>query len=491
MHFVAALDDVPEMRGVLGLFEGVVTGAADGYGRMADKPAATLLHLGPGLGNGVANLHNARKAKTPIVNIVGDHATYHKQYDAQLESDIESIARNVSPSFVRWCKEPAHVGEDAVETVRAAYGPPGQVATLILPADVSWTEGATSAPGATRPTRREPSSENVELVAKALRSGEPTGILVGGSACRRAALELVARLSASTGCKVLCETFPARLERGAGIPPVERIAYLAEFAMTQLDGLEHLVLVDVKAPVSFFAYPDKASYLVPDGCEVHVLADPSEDAVAALTMLCDAVGASGDGVRASAERPSKPSGALTAQTVCEALGALLPEGAIVSDEGNTSGLFASRATEGAPPHDWLCLTGGAIGQGLPVAVGAAVACPDRRVVALEADGSAMYTLQSLWTMAREGLDVTTIVFANRSYAVLNMELNRVGATSGGAKAKQMLDISRPQIDFVSLAKGVGVPAVRPDDAESFTAELERALNTPGPSLLEAVIPSFM
>lgn len=491
MHFVAALDDVPEMRGILALFEGVVTGAADGYARMADKPAATLLHLGPGLGNGVANLHNARKAKTPIVNIVGDHATYHKQYDAQLESDIEAIARNVSPGFVRWCREPGQVGDDAVETVRAAYGPPGQVATLILPADVSWTDGAVAEAGATPPPRREPSHEAIELVAKVLRSGEPTGILIGGSACRREALELVARLSASTGCKVLCETFPARLERGAGLPPVERIAYLAEFAMTQLDGLEHLVLVDAKAPVSFFAYPDKASYLVPDGCEVHVLADPSEDAIVALSMLCDAVGASGSGVVASASRPGKPSGALTAQTVCEALGALMPENAIVSDEGNTSGLFASRATEGAPPHDWLCLTGGAIGQGLPVAVGAAVACPDRRVIALEADGSAMYTLQSLWTMARESLDVTTIVFANRSYAVLNMELNRVGATSGGAKAKEMLDISRPEIDFVSLAKGVGVPAVRPDDSESFYTELERALNTRGPSLIEAVIPSFM
>jgi acetolactate synthase-1/2/3 large subunit len=491
MHFVAALDDVPEMRGVLGLFEGAVTGAADGYARMADKPAATLLHLGPGLGNGVANLHNARKAKTPIVNIVGDHATYHKQYDAQLESDIEAIARNVSPGFVRWCKEPAHVGEDAVETVRAAYGPPGQVATLILPADVSWTDGATPAAGAVPPTRREPSSENVELVAKALRSGEPTGILIGGSACRRDALELVSRLSAATGCKVLCETFPARLERGAGIPGVERIAYLAEFAMTQLDGLAHLVLIDAKAPVSFFAYPEKPSYLVPNGCEVHVLADPSEDAIRALEALCDAVGASGPGAVAEAARPGRPSGALTAQTACEALGALLPEGAIVSDEGNTSGLYASRATDGASPHDWLCLTGGAIGQGLPVAVGAAVACPDRRVVSLEADGSAMYTFQSLWTAAREGLDITTIVFANRSYAVLNMELNRVGASSGGAKAKEMLDISRPEIDFVSLAKGVGVPAVRPDDAGSFYDALAEALRTPGPSLIEAVIPSFM
>jgi acetolactate synthase I/II/III large subunit len=476
---------------VLGLFEGVVSGAADGYARMADKPAATLFHLGPGLGNGVANLHNARKAKTPIVNVVGDHATYHKQYDAQLESDIESIARNVSPNFVRWCKEPAHVGEDAIETVRAAYGPPGQVATLILPADVSWTEGGVAAPGATPPSRNAPSAENVELVAKALRSGEPTGILIGGTACRRDALELVARLSASTGCKILCETFPSRIERGAGIPAVERIAYLAEFAMTQLDGLAHLVLVDAKAPVSFFAYPDKASYLVPDGCEVHVLADPSEDAMAALGALCDAVGASGDGVRPEASRPSRPNGELTAQTVAEAVGALMPEGAIVSDEGNTSGLYATRATEGAPPHDWLCLTGGAIGQGLPAAVGAAVACPDRRVIALEADGSAMYTFQSLWTMAREGLDVTTIIFANRSYAVLNMELGRVGAVGDGPKAKSMLDISRPDIDFVSLAKGLGIPASRPDDAESFTTELERSLSTPGPSLIEAVIPSFM
>ncbi|MEX2395322.1 MAG: acetolactate synthase large subunit, partial [Actinomycetota bacterium] len=266
MHFVAALDAVPEMRGVLGLFEGVVTGAADGYARIADKPAATLLHLGPGLGNGLANLHNARKAKTPIVNIVGDHATYHKRYDAQLESDIETTARNVS-SFIRWSNSPSSVGQDAADSVVAAYGPPGQVATLILPADVSWTEGASVAPGASRPARRDASSEAVEIVAKALRSGAPTAILIGGTACREEALVAASRIANATGCKVLCETFPARLQRGAGIPAVDRIAYLAEFAAMQLDGLEHLIVVDAKAPVSFFAYPDKASYLVPDGCE--------------------------------------------------------------------------------------------------------------------------------------------------------------------------------------------------------------------------------
>lgn len=491
MHFVAALDAVPEMRGVLGLFEGVATGAADGYARMTGTPAATLLHLGPGLGNGLANLHNARKAKTPIVNIVGDHATYHKRFDAQLESDIETVAQNVS-TFVRRTATPEGIGSDAVDAVRAAMGPPGQVATLILPADVSWTEGAKASVGRAVRRQREASSDTIDAIAKILVSGEPTAILIGGTACRERSLELVSRISASTGAKVLCETFPARLERGAGIPAVDRIAYLAEFAAMQLDGLAHLVLVDAKAPVSFFAYPDKASYLVPDGCDVHVLADPSEDAATALESLAEAVGAtSAEPVRQTAERPDRPTGALTAETVCRALGALLPENAIISDEGNTSGLYAAGFTQGAPRHDWLCLTGGAIGQGLPVAVGAAVASPDRKVIAVQADGSAMYTLQAWWTMARESLDVTTILFNNRSYAVLNMELGRVGADAAGPKAKEMLDISRPDLDFVSLARGMGLEASRATTAEEFTDQLERALSSGGPSVVEAVIPSIM
>jgi acetolactate synthase-1/2/3 large subunit len=490
MHFVAALDAVPEMRGVLGLFEGVVTGAADGYARMAGTPAATLLHLGPGLGNGLANLHNARKAKTPVVNVVGDHATYHKRFDAQLESDIETVARNVS-SFVRRSATPQTLAGDAADTVLAAMGPPGEVATLILPADVSWTEGAEPVSRTVTARRREPADATVGSIAKVLRSGEPSAILIGGTACRERPLLAASRIAVSTGVKLLCETFPARIERGAGLPAVDRIAYLAEFASMQLDGLKHLVLVDAKAPVSFFAYPDKASYLVPDGCVVHVLADPSEDAAAALDALADAVGASEKPALQAAERPERPSGALTAETVCAALGALLPDDAIVSDEGNTSGLYASRATAGAPRHDWLCLTGGAIGQGLPVAVGAAVASPGRRVVALEADGSAMYTLQSWWTMARESLDVTTILFNNRSYSVLNMELQRVGATAGGTKAKEMLDLTRPDLDFVSLAKGMGLEASRAEDADAFAAQLERALTSEGPNLIEAIIPSLI
>ncbi|HEY7136881.1 MAG TPA: acetolactate synthase large subunit [Acidimicrobiia bacterium] len=490
MHFVAALDDVTEMRSVLALFEGVATGAADGYARMAGRPAATLLHLGPGLGNGLANLHNARKAFTPLVNIVGDHATYHKQYDAQLESDIETVARNVS-SFVRWSAKPEEVGADAADAVAAALGPPGQVATLVLPADVSWSAGGQVA-DARAPHAPSPVDDaTIGAVAAALRSGEPAALFVGGRACRGELLDTAAAIAAATGAKLLCETFPARLERGAGRPPVERLAYLAELAALQLDGLAHLVLVDAKSPVSFFAYPDKASDLVPDGTRVHVLSRPADDVAGALSGLADALGVEPSSApRQSAARPDRPTGALTAEAACAALGALLPEGAIVSDEGNTAGLFAAGASAGAPPHDWLTLTGGAIGQGLPVAVGAAVACPDRPVVALEADGSALYTLQSWWTMAREGLDVTTVLLNNRSYAILNMELARVGA-AGGERARAMLDLSRPDLDFVSLARGMGLSAARATTADELVTELERALATPGPSVVEAMVPPLL
>ena len=487
MHFVAALDDVPEMRGVLTLFEGVATGAADGYARMAGRPAATLLHLGPGLGNGLANLHNARRARTPVVNIVGDHATYHKEFDAPLESDIEAAASNVS-SWIRRSSSVDTVAADAAEAVAAAFGPPGQVATLILPADVSWSPGASPGPAIPARMRTPVADENVNEVAKVLVSGEPCALLIGGAVVGGKGLEQVSRIARATGAKLYCETFPSRLRRGAGVPPVDRLGYLAEFVVAQLAGLAHLILVDARAPVSFFAYPDKPSVLVPEGGAVHVLAADSEDVDGALGLLADLVAAEEVPVTQPAARPDRPAGELTGETVATALGALLPEGAIVSDEGNTAGLWSSAATAGAPPHDWLTLTGGAIGQGMPVATGAALACPDRPVVSLEADGSAMYTLQALWTQARENLDVTTIVFNNRSYAILNLELSRVGAVTSGHKAREMLSLSHPDLDFVNLARGMGVDAVRATTAEEFTGALERAFAESGPHVIEAVLP---
>lgn len=488
MHFVAALDDVPEMHGILVLFEGVATGAADGYARMADKPAATLLHLGPGLGNGLANLHNARKAHIPIVNIVGDHATYHAQYDALLQSDIATVARNVS-TWIETAELPEATGAAAADAVAAASE--GQVATLILPADACWLEGGIVAQPREPSARNQVDAEVIEDIAKRLTSSEGSMLFLGGSALRARGLAAAGRIVAATGAGLLAETFPARVERGAGIEPIGKLAYFAEAAADQLKEVRHLVLVDAKSPVSFFAYPGKASDLVPNGCEVQTLAGQRDDTIAALEALADAVDAPAVSPTLAAPfRPERPTGPLTPDTVGQALGALLPENAIVSDEAATSGLSLAYHTAGAPVHDWLSLTGGAIGQGMPVATGAATACPDRKVVSLQADGGAMYTIQALWTQARERLDVTTVIFNNRSYAILNIELGRVGAKTGGTKAKEMLDLSRPDMDFVSIAQGLGVPATRAKTAEEFTEQLEKALATPGPVLIEAMIPGI-
>jgi len=493
MHFVAALDDEPRMRAVLTLFEGVATGAADGYARMADKPAATLLHLGCGLGNGLANLHNARKGKVPVVNIVGDHATWHQPLDAQLQSDIETVARNVSLNFVHSSQKTQELCRDAVGAIAAAAGPPGQVATLILPADVSWGEGGQPA---SLPAPREPEAagdETVAQIAEAIRGGGKTALLLGGRTLREASLREAARITAHSGVKVFSEVFPTRLERGAGRPPVERIAYLAELATLQLSGFDHLVLVDAKAPVSFFAYPGKASELVPDDCQVHTLGRPDQDGRASLARLAAALGADrAEPELQSAGRPDRPRGRLSAEKVCKAVGHLLPENAILVDEANTSGLMLPVMTAGAPAHDLLTLTGGAIGQSLPNAVGAAIACPDRPVLALVGDGAAMYTQQALWTMAREQLDITVVVMANAAYSILNVELERVGARdSGGPKAHAQLDLTAPRLDFARMAQGMGVHAVRAATAEDFCKAMEYAFAHPGPHLIEAQIPEAL
>ena len=492
MHFVAALDSEPKMRAVLALFEGVATGAADGYARMAGKPAATLLHLGCGLGNGLANLHNARKGKVPVVNIVGDHATTHTQYDAQLQSDIETVARNVSPGFVRTSQSTAQLCQDTVDAIAAARGLPGQVATLILPADVSWGEGGVPCAPPPPPNPGAADDATVQAIAQALRAGGKAALLLGGQALREPGLRAAARIAAHSGVKVFAEVFPTRLERGAGLPAVERIAYLAELAGVQLAGIEHLVLVDAKAPVSFFAYPGKRSYLVPEGCTVHPLSTPAQDAAASLENLAQALGAAQTQPALQAPaRPGRPRGKLTAEKVCKAVGHLLPENAIVIDEAITSGLMLAPFTAGAPRHDLLTLTGGAIGQGLPNAVGAAIACPERPVLALIGDGTSMYTIQALWTMAREKLNVVSVIFNNASYSVLNVELERVGAEKVGAKALSQLDLTGPVIHFAQLAQGMGVHGVRTTTAEEFVRALEHALATPGPHLIEAVVPQSL
>ncbi|MEV0382701.1 acetolactate synthase large subunit [Nonomuraea sp. NPDC050643] len=490
MHFVAALDGVPEMRAVLGLFEGVATGAADGYARIAGKPAATLLHLGPGLGNGLANLHNARRAHSAIVNVIGDHATYHQQYDAPLESDIEAVAGTLN-GWLRRSERTQDVGADTAGAVAASQDPPGQIATLILPADASWGEGGE--PAAPLPLR-EPQpvgAATIRRIADVLTGGEPAALLIGGSACREAGLRATSRIAAATGAKTFVETFPARLERGAGLPAVERLAYLTESVVQQLDGIRHLIIAGTRLPVSFFAYPDRPSDLVPEGAQVHFLADGGHDVPRALRDLADLVAAETRPVLQEAIRPDLPSGPLTLQSWADVIGALLPDRAIIADESNTSGLLLPRATAGAPRHDLLTLTGGAIGYGMPVATGAAVAAPDRPVINLQSDGSALYTISALWTQARENLDVTTVLLNNRAYAILRLELQRVGVQGRGPKANELLDLSRPDIDFVKIAEGMGVPASRATTAEELAAQFRLALAEPGPHLIDAIVPPLM
>jgi acetolactate synthase-1/2/3 large subunit len=484
MHFVAALDRVDGMRCVLGLFEGVVTGAADGYARMSEKPAATLLHLGPGMANGLANIHNANKASTPMINIVGDHATYHRRYDAPLTTDIETAAR----PFSRWVKtspDAGSVAADGAAAIVAARTPPGQIATLILPADTAWNEGSGPTPVPPAMPFAAVAPAAVAAAAQVLRSGEPALLLLAGRALREAGLDLAGRIAAKTGARVMAQGSNARTQRGRGRLFVERVPYVVDQAVRVLSGLKHIVLVGAKMPVAFFAYPDKPSVLWPPDCQGHVLARPEEDAIGALEALADALAARpGSAAQLDGPAPALASGAITPDALGASLAALLPENAIVVDEAVTTGRGFFAPTRNAAPHDWLSNMGGSIGMGLPVATGAAVACPDRKVVALEGDGSGMYTLQALWTQAREGLDVTTLVFANKSYAILRGELANVGAGNPGRKALDMLDLGHPDLDWVGLARSMGVPGARVATMEEFNRRCAEGLAAPGPFLVE-------
>src|SRR5215203_4765442 len=445
MHFVAALDRVGDMRCVLGLFEGVASAA-----RMVDRPASTLLHLGPGLANGLANVHNARRANTPMVNIVGDHATYHKEYDAPLTSDVEGVAWPFS-DWVRTSADSRSVARDGADAVAAAMTPPGRIATLILPADASWNEADGPAPLPPVGGRASVAPEAIFHVARVLRSGESAVLFMGDHALREPGLMLAGRIAAKTGARLLAQTLNARVERGAGRVAIDFLPYPVDDAIATLANACHLVLVGSKAPVAFFAYPDKPSALSPQQCETHTLAMPGEDSVGALDALAEELGAPQNVPVQAREKYPPPSGeAITPEAAAAALGTLLPEGAIVVDEALTAAAAFMSRTRGAASHDYLQVTGGAIGIGLPLATGAAVACPDRKVICLQADGSAMYTVQALWTQAREGLDVTTILLNNRSYAILKHELANLGAGDVGRGALDMMELDRPALDWVGL-----------------------------------------
>ena len=484
IHMVAALDRGAEMRCVLGLFEGVATGAADGYARMAEKPACTLLHLGPGLANGLANLHNASRAHVPIVNVIGQHATDHLRYDTPLKSDIEAIGRPYS-KWLRTSSSGVEVGRDAVEAILAARTAPGQIATLIVPADVAWSENASVAalPALRKPPL--PETATIERAVTMLQSGLPTAILMSGNALYGKGLLAAGRVAEATGAKLLAPYPLTRLYRGSGLPTVDRVQYVLEQGIEQFKDFRQLILVGAPAPVAYFAYPGKNSEFTSPACEIHNLASPGEDYVGALEAVASGLSKRKAETRAEESvRPTLPSGEITLQGLAAAVGALLPENSIVIDESMTSGRGLMAATKAAPPHDWLGNTGGSIGIALPLAVGAAVACPDRHVLCLTADGSAMYTLQALWTMVRDILNITTLVFANRDYAVLKREFSYLGVGNPGPRAAAMFEIGRPDLDWVALAKGMGVPGVRANSLEAFGMALRAGLEGQGPSLIE-------
>ena len=485
MQFVAALDRVPGMRGVLCLFEGVCAGAADGYARMLRKPAATLLHLGPGLANGLCNFHNAQKAHSPVVSIVGEHATWHRRFNSPLANDVEGFARPVS-GWVHTVESAERTGEAAANAVAAAYGPPGTVATLIVPADYSWSEAGEV--GGVAPIRKRAAvpTERLEEVARLLRSHDQVGFFLAGTALTGCGLEAAGKLAAATRVRMYANRYAERIERGRGRFPLTRLEYFPEVADKTLAGLKHLVLVETEAPVSFFGYPGRRSELAPEDCQLHVLAKLDEDGAAALATLAAEFGGR-DFTQIAPADFGVPQGPLTLQSLGQLMAALLPDDTIISEEAVSSGLEIEQYVRYAAPHDWLPVAGGAIGQGLPVALGAALACPGRKVVALEADGSGMYTPQALWSMVREQLDVTTVILANRRYRILEIEMKRTGAASIGAQADALMDLHHPVLDWVLLAKGMGVEAARAETAEEFREAFEIAMRERGPRLIEAVL----
>jgi len=486
MHFVAALDRIPGMRCVLGLQENVVTGAADGYWRMAEKPACTLLHCGPGLANGLSGLHDARRARSGIVNIVGDQAVYHRPFDAPLTADTEGWARGAS-AWVRTSAKSADVGADAAVAVQVARTSPGQIATLVLPSDSSWNEGGVVAQALPVPAVPQADPHAIRNVAKLLREKKNVLLLMGGLALREGAQVQANRVAAATGAKLLAEGSNGRIQRGRGRLPLDRVPYVNELAVKVLEPYDHIVLVNAKEPIGFFGYPGRPSQFWKPGAQIHVLSRNEHDAESALRALAEEIGAPPAAMPDVGARPDAPRGGLSPEGLAQSVAALMPEGSVIVDESVTYGRGFFPMTIAAPAHDWLQNCGGAIGYGPPVAVGAAIgAGGGRRVIALQADGSAMYTVQALWTQAREKLPVTTVLLSNRKYQILIGEYHNVGANPGRT-AMDMLDLGNPDIGWVQLANSLGVEAAQARTLEQLNDLMAQSFARPGPFLIELLI----
>jgi acetolactate synthase-1/2/3 large subunit len=486
MHFVHALDRHPEMRCILCLFEGGVSGAADGYYRMSGEVAATLLHLAPGFGNAFANLHNARKAQSGVLNIMGDHADYHLRFEAPLKGDTVGVAQAVS-HWTRVCSASGKVANDAAEAIQAARAKGGQIATLILPANTAWEDASSFAVASPPPALRRPSEAEVKAAAHALR--QPGAILmVDGPALYTDLGHLAKRVTKACGARLMQPFFVSRFRRGTGAVKIERMAYRIEDNLKLLAGASSLVLCGTARPAGFFAYPGLPS--TPDDPETRLIELCSREMDIAWTL--QALAAELGEAQLTPEdfvpddRPAQAEGTITMAKVGESIAALMPGDCVVVDEGITASAHLAPALKRAPGHDVLTITGGSIGFGLPNAVGAAVACPDRKVLVMEGDGSGMYTLQSLWTLAREGLDVTTVIFANRGYQILREELAAMGVNEVGRNAQRMFDVEGPSLDWVALAQGHGVQAVRVTDMDNFNAAFADAMAQRGPRLIEVV-----
>ena len=484
MQFVDALDRTGLMRCVLCLFEGVATGAADGYARMTHIPAVTLLHLAPGLGNAAANMHNARKARSPMINLVGDHAVRHRSYDAPLTADVEGACAPFS-DWVGTARGPDSFASDAMTALEVALSRPNKVTSLVAPADIGWDAGGRIAPPPPPPQFAPLATEAVMRAAAML--GPDTVILTSGRVVETPeALAHLHGICAKTGATLFAPTSNRRFERGAGRAGINRVPYPINMALESLARFRKAVLIETVPPVAFFAYPERPSLLLPEDCEVFTLTGLDGDGPEAVAALADHLAAEPQVPAPKPLAPRPEQGPITPETLAAAVANALPENAIVVDESVSNGRDVWAATDDAAPHSWIALTGGAIGDGIPLALGAAIACPDRPVLSLQADGSAMYTIQGLWSQARERTNVTTVILANRTYQILKTELFAVGANPGRS-ALDMLDLDRPELDFVSLARGMGVPGRRVSDAAELCAAIAESMAEPGPFLIEAVM----
>ena len=479
------------LRVVLCLFENSVTGMADGYARMLDKPALGMVHVTCGLTNALANMHNARIANSRMIIFGGGvHVAHEVNEPVHSMLQRQPYVAQIAAQCVIEARSPDQLAAAATQALKASNDGAGKIVYVYGPNNAVWGESSFQGKlTSSAEQRQRVSTATISSIADTLKAGKKTAFILDNLALREEGLEILGRIAEGAGGRLFREWLPSRIAMGAGRVRTETLPYGGAEGRELLSEFDQIVLVGAKIPVCPFSYENQPWVKIPENCNVHTLATADHDILAALEELATQLDLPEKASNRYNRKPGEPpTGPLSGNSIVQSLSILMPADSIVLDEAMLENVMFPLLMDGAAPFDFMAACpGGAIGAGPPVACGAAIACPNRKVILLEGDFSLMQGNTALWSMAQHNLDICVINYNNEGSASLSTELARVRQGEAQPKSIELLRIRKPTIDYAAMAESMGVPASRAETAEEFHLQLTKAMSTKGPHFIDANI----